>query len=133
MSAFPEFDLAFGISFQDLYAREGLLRIDARFLEHLPEVDGALHARLLQARENPHAGTAKEHSELIIDLAPHVEDFLGELFGIRGEVAALQTRHNDLAPLLAFKRRFVQKKAISGVTREQAGLIDGPQLSSEVE
>ena len=81
----------------------------------------------------PEARTAKEQSELVIALAPHVEDFLGELFGIAKEVEALQSRHNALAPFFAFKRKFIQKRAISGVTKEQAEAIDGPGLGRELE
>ncbi len=69
---------------------------------------------------------------MIIALAPHVEDFLGELFGIAKEVQALQARHNEFAPFLAFKRKFIQKRAISGVTKEQAEAIDGPGLAREL-
>ncbi len=34
---------------------------------------------------------------------------------------------------MAFKRKFIQKRAISGVTREQAEAIDGPALGRELE
>jgi len=125
--------LGFGLQFEDLYAREGLLHLDAAFLHQLLASDPALHGQLLDARVNPASRTAKEQSELVIALAPHVEDFLGELFGIGKEVEALQSRHNALAPFFAFKRKFIQKRAISGVTPEQAGSIDGPSLGGELE
>src|SRR5271170_2842181 len=125
--------LGFGLQFEDLYAREGLLRLDAAFLSQLLESDPGLQVQLLDARVNPAARTAKEQSELIIALAPHVEDFLGELFGIAKEVEALQARHNEFAPFFAFKRKFIQKRAISGITKEQADAIDGPGLARELE
>jgi NADPH-dependent glutamate synthase beta subunit-like oxidoreductase/NAD(P)H-flavin reductase len=128
-----QIDLAFGVLFEDLYTRKGLLRLDGVFLGHLAAADPNLSARLAQARSNPEAITPKDRSELIIELAPHLEDFLGELFGITAEVQALAARHNALAPLFAFKRKFIQKRAISGVTREQATAIDGPALASELE
>jgi NADPH-dependent glutamate synthase beta subunit-like oxidoreductase/NAD(P)H-flavin reductase len=134
MSATSEqFSLGFGFVFENLYVREGLSRIDAAFLDRLREGVPGLHAQLLQERANPAAGTRKEHSELVIALAPHVEDFLGELFGISKEVEALQARHNAFDPFLAFKRKFIQKKAISGVTKEQAQAIDGTALGRELE
>ena len=46
---------------------------------------------------------------------------------------ALQARHNALEPLYALKRKFVQKRAISGVTVEQASAIDGAALAAELE
>src|SRR5580658_9510777 len=86
--------LGFGLQFEDLYARAGLLRLDEAFLKHLLASDIGLHVQLLDARINPGSRTAKQQSELMIALAPHVEDFLGELFGIAKEVEALQARHN---------------------------------------
>jgi NADPH-dependent glutamate synthase beta subunit-like oxidoreductase/NAD(P)H-flavin reductase len=130
---FEQCPLGFGLPFEDLYARDGLLRLDAAFLKQLLASDIGLHVQLLDARANPRTRTAKEQSELVIALAPHVEDFLGELFGIGQEVEALQARHNALAPFFAFKRKFIQKRAISGVTKEQAEAIDGPALGGQLE
>ena len=113
--------LGFGLQFEDLYVREGLLRLDAAFLNQLLHSDLGLHVQLLDARVNPGARSAKQQSELMIALAPHVEDFLGELFGIATEVRALQARHDALGPLFALKRKFIQKKAISGVTQGAGG------------
>ncbi len=125
--------LAFGLTFEDLYARAGLLRLDATFLDQLGRADSELHAKLVQARANHAALAPKEQSELLIALAPHVEDFLGQLFGIVKEVEALQARHNQSAPFFAFKRKFIQKRAISGVSKEQAAVYDGPALARELE
>ena len=128
-----QFQLGFGLRFEDLYARGGLLAVDDAFLKFLAGIDLNLEIQLIDARSNPGRKTAKEHSELIIQLAPHVEDFLAELFGIAPEVEALQSRHNSLAPFFAFKRKFIQKRAISGVTHEQADAIHGPDLARELE
>jgi hypothetical protein len=125
--------LGFGLQFEDLYRRAGLVRLDAAFLDRLLATDLGLHVQLLDARLNPGARTPKEQSELVIALAPHVEDFLGELFGIGKELEALQSRHNAFAPFFAFKRKFIQKRAISGVTKEQADAIDGLGLGGELE
>jgi NADPH-dependent glutamate synthase beta subunit-like oxidoreductase/NAD(P)H-flavin reductase len=128
-----QFPLRFGLRFEDLYVREGLLRLDAAFLAQLFASDPGLHARLADARMNPAQETAKEQSELVIALAPHVEDFLGQAFGIESEIRELQARHNSSAPFFAFKRKFIQKRAISGVTKDQAEAIDGPALARELE
>ena len=69
----------------------------------------------------------------MVDVAPYVEDFIGELFGITGKVTALQARHTALAPIYSLKRRFVQKKAISGATVEQAEALNGTALQYELE
>src|SRR5262249_31864399 len=72
-------------------------------------------------------------SDLVTELAPHVEDFIGELFGIAAELRALQEHHHELAPIYAVKRLFVQRRAVKGVTAEAAAAIDGPALRHELE
>jgi NADPH-dependent glutamate synthase beta subunit-like oxidoreductase/NAD(P)H-flavin reductase len=115
---FTRMNLRFGIRFPDLYERDGLLRVDAAFLEFLGGVDAGLRERLLGARQDPLSGKAE--SELLIALAPHLEDFVARLFGIEAEAAALAARHNELAPLYTVKRLFVQRRALHKVKPEDA-------------
>jgi NADPH-dependent glutamate synthase beta subunit-like oxidoreductase/NAD(P)H-flavin reductase len=119
--------LAFGLQFPDLYARDGLLRLDAAFLSFL---DAPLKEKLLEARSNPPA--AKLESELLIALAPHLDDFLAKLFGIETEAQALAARHHELAPLYSVKRLFVQRHALHKVKPEDA-TPDGYAFSTELE
>ncbi len=125
--------LPFGLSFHDLYRREGLLELDAQFLAQLSELNSQLHTRLIAAREAPPAAHTKESSDLIIALAPYLEDFIGQVFGIETELRQLQERHSELAPLYSVKRRFVQRKAVIGQTAETASQIDGFALGVELE
>jgi len=125
--------LHFGFSFEDLYHRDGLVHLDGVFLQELQSADAALFDRLTTARRDPAALTRKQQSDLIIDLAPYLEDFIGELFGISADVRKLQARHDALAPIYALKRKFIQKKAISGVTKEQASAINGMAVAAELE
>ncbi len=87
----------------------------------------------MTARRDPAALDRKAQSDLVVDLAPHLEDFIGDLFGIDAEVRALQARHDELAPLYAVKRLFVQRRAIKGVTPEGAAALDGDQLARELQ
>ncbi|MGH9668036.1 MAG: pyridine nucleotide-disulfide oxidoreductase, partial [Bryobacteraceae bacterium] len=128
-----QLDLRFGLAFEDLYCREGLVRLDAAFIEYLRAADAPLCQRLLDAQKSTEGLTRKRQSELILAVAPHLEHFIGELFGIRAELRALQTRHDELAALQALKRKFVQKKAISGVSQAQASAFNGPALRAELE
>src|SRR5205085_5464325 len=105
--------LGFGITFPDLYEREGLIKVDRAFLAFLGEADRALVDRLRAARANPPSGLPE--SQLLIALAPHVEDFIARLFGIEREARALAERHNELAPLYSVKRQFVQRRAMHKV------------------
>ncbi len=104
--------LKHGLSFEDLYGRPGLMKLDGAFLAFLAGTDAALAAQLEAARATPDAVSKKEESELLIALAPHVEDFVADLFGIEAEVLALSEQHNALAPLYAAKRLFVQRRAV---------------------
>lgn len=125
--------LPFGLEFEDLYQPEGLARIDALFLEQLRSSAPDLATRLSTVRENTGLLTAKQSSELITAAAPHLEDFIGKLFGIEAELRHLQAHHDELAPLYSVKRRFVQRKALTGVTVEQASEIDGFSVGVELE
>src|SRR5216110_2204614 len=92
--------LKHGLSFSDLYERDGLIGFDRAFVAHL---------------------------------APHVEDFLGELSGIAGEVRALQARHDKLAPLFSVKRLFVQRRAVKEIKEAEAGALNGHKLGEELD
>src|SRR5207237_5730073 len=93
--------LKHGLSFSDLYERDGLIRLDRAFVAHLAATDVGLHARLMAGRAEPEALDGKDESDLLVDLAPHVEDFLGELFGVAGAERALQARHDQQGPLFS--------------------------------
>jgi NADPH-dependent glutamate synthase beta subunit-like oxidoreductase/NAD(P)H-flavin reductase len=125
--------LAFGLDFGNLYQREGLVKLDAIFLDQLREAAPELHARLMNARQDPAALNRKQSSELIVELAPYLEDFIGQLFGIEAELRELQFRHAELAPLYSVKRRFVQRKALTGYTVERAMAINGLAVAAELE
>jgi hypothetical protein len=81
--------LAHGLEFADLYTIDGAHRIDRVFVAHLRDADPALANRLDAARRDPETLALKDESSLLIDIAPHLEDFLGHLFGIATEVLAL--------------------------------------------
>ncbi|MGH7045337.1 MAG: FAD-dependent oxidoreductase [Stellaceae bacterium] len=125
--------LEHGLSFTDLYDRDGLVRVDRAFVGHLAETDVALHSRLMTARRDPEALGHGAESDLLVELAPHVEDFLARLFGIAAEVQDLQTRHHELAPLYSVKRLFVQRRAVKGIKEADAAAIDGPALARELD
>ncbi len=105
-----QLNLGFGFSFEDLYDRDALVRLDAEFRSYIGE-----------------------KSLSMIEMAPYLEDFIGELFGIGPELRALQARHHALAPLYSVKRRFVQRRALTGQTAEKAIAIDGNALAAELE
>jgi NADPH-dependent glutamate synthase beta subunit-like oxidoreductase/NAD(P)H-flavin reductase len=104
--------LGFGFGFADLAARDGLIRLDRRFLEALSGADAALHQRLLAARAAPDNLTGRDESDLVVALGPHLDGFVAELFSIEAETGALMRQTLALDPIHACKRLFVQRQAV---------------------
>jgi NADPH-dependent glutamate synthase beta subunit-like oxidoreductase/NAD(P)H-flavin reductase len=127
-----ELALKHGLAFVDLYEREGLIRLDQAFVAHLAACDVLLHDRLMAARANPDSLNRKTESDLLVDLAPHVEDFIGDLFGIAAELRDLQARHDELAPLYSVKRLFVQRRAVKEIKEADAARLNGTRLGEEL-
>ena len=73
---------SYGLSFDDLYDRDGLARLDAAFVAWLKDANVEAHARLMAARAAPDKLAAKDESNLLIELARPLEDFIGALFGV---------------------------------------------------
>ncbi|MFO1185004.1 MAG: FAD-dependent oxidoreductase [Bauldia sp.] len=119
------------LAFDELYSREGALRLDAAFLAYLGAGAEELRGALLAARSAPSTLEAKAESELLIALAPHLEDFLGTVFGIGGELAALRQQHQRLAPLYTVKRLFIQRRALKAYA--EAAEFDGEALREALE
>jgi NADPH-dependent glutamate synthase beta subunit-like oxidoreductase/NAD(P)H-flavin reductase len=124
---------SFGLTFHDLYRRDGLIALDRHFLSALNGDDAQLHDELVRARAEYAALTQKQESELLLRLAPHLERFITRLFGIEPEAAQLAARHHELAPLYAVKRQFVQRKALHAYTAQQAQGFDGAALEHALE
>ena len=125
--------LGFGLRFAELYDREGLVRLDAAFIEFLNAGDVELYHRLLAARASPEACSGKAHSDLIVALASVLEDFIAELFGIFEPLRALAGRQQTLAPLYTVKRLFVQRRAARKYGPLEAAGFDACALRQELE
>src|SRR5260221_11209122 len=116
-----ELALKHGLAFADLYDRDGLVRLDRAFVAQLAATDAALHDGLMAGRANPDALGHKAESDLLVDLAPYAEDFIGEVFGIGSEMRTLEARHDKWAPLCTLKRRFWQRRAVKEVKEAEPG------------
>jgi len=127
------FSLAFDLRFEDLYRRDGLVRLDGCFVEFLKRRNADLHNRLMAGRAAPEGVAGKDYSDLIVELAVELEDFIAALFGIARDVEALRTRHDALAPLYAVKRLFVQRRAAKKYSPEQAAAFDWQALAAQLE
>jgi len=128
----PPLSLAFSLRFEDLYDSGGLAKLDAHFLEALRHEDAALADRLAAARANPESLGAKPEAELLLALAPVLEDFIAKLFGIEKEIDALVAEHTALDPLFRVKRKFVQRRAMLKIKADAAAQLDGLALGREL-
>ncbi len=124
--------LSHGFAFNDLYDRDGLGRLDAAFAAWLQSVDAGLHARLMAARATPDELAVKDESNLLIELARPLEDFVGALFGVAAPVAELRGRHSRLAPLYDCKRLFVQRYVTRAIKADAAMALDGESVTTGV-
>ncbi len=114
-------DLAYGLHFEDLYSRKGLRRIDAAFVEALRATDAGLAQRLAGARTalaDPTRQAAlepalsvRDEAALLIEIGPHLDTFVGRLFGIGDALGALRDAHHAHDPLYEVKLRFVRREA----------------------
>ena len=127
--------LGLNTEFEQLYNRNGLIALDAKFVEELKLKDISLYEKLLTVRTKFTDETTKynkEDSQLIIDIAPHLEDFIAELFNIRSEVTTLKAKHFELAPLYSCKRLFVQRKAAKSINPEAANALDISDITAKL-
>lgn len=100
-----------GFSFAELFDAKGLYRLDQEFLHELRTINPSLLADLLAYRDDSREFSAIEVSELLLNVAPILEDFLIHLFNI--EKAALKTQTKTLGqnPVSVFKKFFVLRRA----------------------
>jgi NADPH-dependent glutamate synthase beta subunit-like oxidoreductase/NAD(P)H-flavin reductase len=125
--------LAHGLSFEQLYTRAGCLELDRLFLEALKARDTDLFNRLMAGRAAPDTLATKDESELLLALAPPLEDFLAELFSIEPELATLEAEHEALAPLYICKRLFVQRDSARAHSEAEAAAFDGDAMRQELD
>jgi NADPH-dependent glutamate synthase beta subunit-like oxidoreductase/NAD(P)H-flavin reductase len=124
---------AHGFSVADLYRRDGLIRLDQVFLKQLAGEDPDLHQQLVQARSHPAEVTRAAASDLALRVAPVLERFVGELFGIGAELETLKGHHAELEPLFRIKREFVQRQAAKKIKPQEAAQFDGDALFARLQ
>lgn len=100
-------NLPFGLTFADLYHRNGLVKLDQAFLNFLQTQNQELFFQYTSARQ----GGIPNESALLLSLAPLVDQFVGALFD--GDAAKrLHDEHQKLSLILEINRQFVQRVAI---------------------
>lgn len=105
--------LGMGLEFKDLYSTQGLKKIDQLFLNFLKEKDNTLWSELKESRNVGQAYIGqKPYSDLIVNIAPYLEQFIAKLFSLEKKIASLTEAALKFAEIAKCKRLFVQRQAI---------------------
>lgn len=123
-----ELCLAHGLSFEDLYQRDGLIKVDQAFLKQLKQDRPSLYERLRAAREALDHLSASERSGLILSLAPVLDRFIAGLFQINDAYDKERGDHLAFDAFIECRRKFVQRKAIKAYSAEEACAFDAKSL-----
>ncbi len=121
----------FGINFQDLYNRPGLIKIDQKFLEFLAVSDLNIFNNFKHLKDPSNSLSKKEKAAILIDVSRVLEQFLVELFDIQKENHDLRSRHLDLNKIHQVRRQFVQRK----IAKNYSALpfaIDGKKILQDL-
>ena len=97
----------FNLTFDDLYEREGLVKLDQKFAE-------------FSSGEND-----------LIQKARLLEDFLVELFGVKKENDLLKKQHEDLQKVSVARREFVQR-FVAKKFKDAPAKLDGTRLLQDL-
>jgi NADPH-dependent glutamate synthase beta subunit-like oxidoreductase len=97
------------INYADLSSVSGLCELDTKFIAFLQKNDAELSASVQQYRHGLVVNKVKE-SELLIDIAKHLEAFIVELFHLGHDIKLLREQSLALDPIITFKKLVILKE-----------------------
>jgi NADPH-dependent glutamate synthase beta subunit-like oxidoreductase/NAD(P)H-flavin reductase len=100
-----------GFSYRDLFDAHGLQRLDDAFLTQLQTTHPQHHDALRAYRSGAQQFPPLPESELLLECAPPLEEFVSMLFGVTRDVEQLRNATLAHDPVFAFKKQFVQRRA----------------------
>jgi NADPH-dependent glutamate synthase beta subunit-like oxidoreductase/NAD(P)H-flavin reductase len=98
-----------GFRYADLNRVRRLMALYQVFRDELRSADPALAERYEQSCDQYARGESKEDSQLLIDVARHLDRFIARVFHIEKEVNALNRRTSDDKAVYEFKKRFLDR------------------------
>src|SRR4029079_11209909 len=98
-----------GFRYADLNRVRRLMALDRVFRAHLRSSDSALADRYEQSRQEHACGEGRDDSQLLIDVARHLDCFIARLFHIEAEANALNRRTAGDGAVCEFKKRFLDR------------------------
>ncbi|MBN9565250.1 MAG: FAD-dependent oxidoreductase [Alphaproteobacteria bacterium] len=115
-----------------LYSHEGLRALDVLFSQYLTGCDSHLAAKLGHARSSHAKLTHHEQSQIILELAPYLEEFLAKLFNVTDELDDLKAADASIKVLIEAKRLFIQRYALKKHTITDVEKLDPQVLEIKV-
>ncbi|MDZ4803501.1 MAG: FAD-dependent oxidoreductase [Candidatus Eisenbacteria bacterium] len=108
-----------GFEFQDLFRPARLAKLDRAFLDQVRLVDAPLVDQLIDARADRGESLDEEAKvDLLMHMAPHVGQFVAQLFQIEAASAHLDQRALDDAPIFDSRRLFLERRVFKSVPDE---------------
>jgi NADPH-dependent glutamate synthase beta subunit-like oxidoreductase/NAD(P)H-flavin reductase len=102
----------FGIRFEDFFSLSGLIKLDQNFLSYLSQQDFKLYAKYVHYRSEVPTDDTLATSELLIEVAKYLDDFLAEIFCIATENDTLKRKHLKFNAIYECRRKFIQRYAL---------------------
>ncbi|MGN7619110.1 MAG: hypothetical protein ACTJLM_04505 [Ehrlichia sp.] len=120
--------LNFKLAKQNLYSREGLIKLDNIFLSYLQSSNKDLFDFLIKARR----GSTESHTSYIIEISYIVEEFISKLFMIENEIKLQQNIHKEFLEIYKCKRLFIQRYALKKYPNiDNLNILDITQKNSK--
>lgn len=125
--------LGFNLEFDDLNNLSGLMKLDRLFINFLDQYHPTAAITLYNYRQTPNKVTDHSISDLIISIAPILDDFLSELFHIESEIGSIRRAANDFNVIYECKRKFVQRYAIKKYDQNSVNTLDIISITHDLE
>jgi len=109
-----------GFTFAELQTDSGLVRLDEQFVAWLATNAPELHRQLLDYRAGTLELPAPQLSDFLLALAPRIESYISDLYGIGEAVAELRADTQRELTVFRFRKQFVQRRA----RRHRGELVD---------
>ncbi|HLB43079.1 MAG TPA: FAD-dependent oxidoreductase [Gammaproteobacteria bacterium] len=106
-------------TYSALFSSDGLNRLDQDYLSVLNKKDPNLHEKLLYYRNGTNAFSPLETSDLLIQCAKILEEFLAVLFQIEDDLIISQIQTTSHHPISIFKKYFILRRAKKEISRTQ--------------
>ena len=99
------------LPFEQLNSVEGLHALDDAFMSLLQSRNTALFQQLQSYRLQETSFSDIEHSEFLLALAPHIEDFICERFDIGKSADNVRAKVIGEQQVNLFKKQFIQRRS----------------------